>query len=296
MLIRCLKYGRPLAGLVLVLGATSSLSAEGRPGVVRISDEPRPARTARVVPVANETAIAPIPDPAAGGYAPGGPGYGAPGYGAPMMDGGNCPPGAMGGMAGGGYGPVSPYPNGYAVDPTRSYVFRGVEGRKCTRFCYRPVGLRALQVQAGATAAKIRCSFAWLGPLAYWDVGWRCDNVAIGQPAAQPNALFSAQGYGLPVTVPLAPVVADQWNYSWGVPSAHLAPVGIPVGSAPPFVTLGGVPPIVAPGIAPAGPIPAGPAVGPLTPMGPVAPVAPGAVAPVAPGTVAPVAPAPIVP
>lgn len=272
MLIRCFKYGRPLAGLVLVLGATSSLSAQSRPGIVRISDEPRPARTAHVVPVVNEAPLTPVPDPGAGNYVAG----------APVANGANCPPGAgVGYGAGGavdgyaGYGPVSPYPPNFAVDPTRSYVFRGVEGRKCTRFCYRPAGLRALQVQAGATAAKIRCSFAWLGPLAYWDVGWRCDNIAIGQPAAQPNALFSAQGYGTPIVVPLAPVVYDQWNYSWGIPSSHLAPVGIPAGSAPPFVTLGGVPPIVAPGIAPAGPIPAGVPVGPVAPVGPVSPGVP---------------------
>lgn len=37
--------------------------------------------------------------------------------------------------------------------------------------------------------------------------------------------LWSAQGYGVPVSVPLAPVVGHQYNYGWGVPSSRLTPI-----------------------------------------------------------------------
>lgn len=37
--------------------------------------------------------------------------------------------------------------------------------------------------------------------------------------------LWGAQGYGVPVAVPLAPVVGHQYNYSWGVPSSRLTPI-----------------------------------------------------------------------
>ncbi len=37
--------------------------------------------------------------------------------------------------------------------------------------------------------------------------------------------IFSEQGYGVPVTVPLAPVVCKQYNYGWGLPSSRLTHV-----------------------------------------------------------------------
>ncbi|MBL8819320.1 MAG: hypothetical protein JNL58_25030 [Planctomyces sp.] len=47
--------------------------------------------------------------------------------------------------------------------------------------------------------------------------------------ADQPNyfdqrdgQLYGAQGYGMPMTVPLAPHVRQQYNYGWGVPSSRL--------------------------------------------------------------------------
>jgi len=40
--------------------------------------------------------------------------------------------------------------------------------------------------------------------------------------------LWAAQGYGVPVAVPLAPVVGHTYNYGWGVPSSRLTPVSRP--------------------------------------------------------------------
>ncbi len=37
--------------------------------------------------------------------------------------------------------------------------------------------------------------------------------------------LYGAQGYGVPIAVPLAPVVGHTYNYGWGVPSSRLTPI-----------------------------------------------------------------------
>lgn len=37
--------------------------------------------------------------------------------------------------------------------------------------------------------------------------------------------LFAAQGYGIPMAVPLAPNVGYTYNYGWGIPSSRLTPV-----------------------------------------------------------------------
>jgi hypothetical protein len=37
--------------------------------------------------------------------------------------------------------------------------------------------------------------------------------------------IYGAQGYGVPMAVPLAPVVGHTYNYGWGLPSSRLTPV-----------------------------------------------------------------------
>ena len=37
--------------------------------------------------------------------------------------------------------------------------------------------------------------------------------------------LYGAQGYGVPIAVPLAPNVHHTYNYGWGIPSSRLTPV-----------------------------------------------------------------------
>ncbi|MCH7686338.1 MAG: hypothetical protein IH899_06615 [Planctomycetes bacterium] len=37
--------------------------------------------------------------------------------------------------------------------------------------------------------------------------------------------LYSAQGYGVPMAVPLAPTVRHAYNYGWGIPSSRRTPV-----------------------------------------------------------------------
>ena len=40
--------------------------------------------------------------------------------------------------------------------------------------------------------------------------------------------VWAAQGYGIPLSVPLAPVVGHTYEYGWGVPSSRLVPVSHP--------------------------------------------------------------------
>ncbi len=37
---------------------------------------------------------------------------------------------------------------------------------------------------------------------------------------------YGAQGYGMPLSVPLAPTVRQSYNYSWGTPSSRITPLG----------------------------------------------------------------------
>lgn len=46
---------------------------------------------------------------------------------------------------------------------------------------------------------------------------------------------YAAEGYGGPVSVPLAPIVRQQYNYGWGVPSSRITPISrpLPLGGRP---------------------------------------------------------------
>jgi hypothetical protein len=39
------------------------------------------------------------------------------------------------------------------------------------------------------------------------------------------SRVYAANGYGLPVAVPLAPNVRHTYNYGWGVPSSRVTPI-----------------------------------------------------------------------
>ena len=40
--------------------------------------------------------------------------------------------------------------------------------------------------------------------------------------------VYSAQGWGVPMAVPLAPNVEHAYNYGWGIPSSRLTPISRP--------------------------------------------------------------------
>ena len=75
--------------------------------------------------------------------------------------------------------------------------------------------------------------FGWMIPSGYCGQGcpplgkYRM-NYAVNPGYAHPadNAAYGAQGYGVPVTVPLAPNVRQSYNYSSGIPASRITPVG----------------------------------------------------------------------
>jgi hypothetical protein len=42
---------------------------------------------------------------------------------------------------------------------------------------------------------------------------------------ARDGRVYAAQGYGIPVSVPLAPQVDFTYNYGWGIPASRLTPI-----------------------------------------------------------------------
>jgi|GEM_PF-2591414 len=230
------KAGRPMAGLVLILAAANTLQAGDSPapaGRTRIRDfgsqitqtnystggtaaQPTTATSAATDVVAE-------PAPIVGGYE----GYG------------DCGP------FGGGYGPGFSITGAGRVHyrtfgmPPRGYTSFHTTPRQCTGpldcwlGCHQTAYRARNAQQSAALGAYLRCSLAWLRPLTYWDVGRQCDNIALDPGYAHPadvGGVYAAQGYGVPLSVPLAPVVLDQYNYSWGVPASRLTPVGVPPG------------------------------------------------------------------
>jgi len=67
---------------------------------------------------------------------------------------------------------------------------------------------------------------------------------------------YSAQGYNIPIAVPLAPCVKTTYNYGWGLPSARLTRVGmhynqwypnVPFSQAGGYLPAGQNPPVYQP-------------------------------------------------
>ena len=58
-------------------------------------------------------------------------------------------------------------------------------------------------------------------------VGVYCHAHAVNANYFDPRdgRLYAAQGYGIPVSVPLAPQVDFTYNYGWGIPASRLTPI-----------------------------------------------------------------------
>lgn len=77
------------------------------------------------------------------------------------------------------------------------------------------------------------CLFGWMvpsgccgqgcPPIGCYDITY-ADNPSYADP--RDGQVYGAQGYGTHVTVPLAPTVNYQYNYSWGTPASRLTPIG----------------------------------------------------------------------
>lgn len=129
------------------------------------------------------------------------------------------------------------YPN--YPEPNRGYVYFGYTGRECCRpRCRWLDGFRDWRTESAARranfGARFRCSMGFLRPLTYWDFGAQKDVIALDPNYAHPNDMgtnyYAAQGYGVPVSVPLPPSVRASYNYGWGLPSSRITPVTSPAG------------------------------------------------------------------
>lgn len=129
------------------------------------------------------------------------------------------------------------YPN--YPEPNRGYVYFGYTGRECCsklgcRWQDRWRDWRQGAAERRANfGARFRCSMGFLRPLTYWDIGFQKDAIAVDPNYAHPadvGGYYAAQGYGVPVTVPLPPSVRDGYNYSWGLPGSRLTPLSTPAG------------------------------------------------------------------
>ena len=77
------------------------------------------------------------------------------------------------------------------------------------------------------------CLFGWMipsgccgqgcPPVGCYDITY-ADNPSYADP--RDGQIYGAQGYGTHMTVPLAPTVNYQYNYSWGTPASRLTPIG----------------------------------------------------------------------
>lgn len=52
---------------------------------------------------------------------------------------------------------------------------------------------------------------------------------------ARDGGLYAAQGYGVNISVPLAPTVAATYNYGWGVPSSRMTYISNPIPCPPTY-------------------------------------------------------------
>jgi hypothetical protein len=78
----------------------------------------------------------------------------------------------------------------------------------------------------------LRCKFGYFIPAGNGGVGAApCGHYARVYPVnpdyndPRDGRIWAAQGYGVPMAVPLAPVVGHTYNYGWGIPSSRLTPV-----------------------------------------------------------------------
>lgn len=124
------------------------------------------------------------------------------------------------------------YPN--HTDPNRGYVaYNHSWGGKPEWQCRLEEWQNKNAACRADSGRRFRCNLAFLRPLTYWDAGCQTDIIALDPGYAHPsdmNGAYAAQGFGVPVTVPLAPNVRTQYNYSWGIPSSRLTPITRPAG------------------------------------------------------------------
>lgn len=194
-----------LAGCLILSAATPAMAADYDEGVVRITDNKLPA-----TPIYQASGEFYGPTAVGGAWSAGGgcASCGADGYGYGYGD-----SGCAGGRDGSCYGCEG-----------------GCDGEGCgdgTCGC-----IRCLERCHARLEAWKRCRFGYFMPDGCCGQGCPPKGCYHLLYAANPEyfdprdgRVYSAQGYGIPVAVPLAPNVNHTWNYGWGIPSSRLTPV-----------------------------------------------------------------------
>lgn len=241
-------------------GARSSLVAQDyeQAGLVRITKS-RPVNVdSELMPVSASqmggscTALGGTCVPSMGGTG----GLGGPcnsGYCDPSMGGmnngmsGGMFNGQSGGMYGGQYGGT----DGGTYDPYMGYNGRGRRNNRYSDGAYDGSdGMGGRRHRHGhlfghgygcppghnyAFCDYLRCKFGYFCPTGGGGPGipWvghysRVYPVNPYYADSRDGQVWAAQGYGVPVSVPLAPVVGHTYDYSWGVPSSRLTPISRP--------------------------------------------------------------------
>ena len=245
---------KSLIHTAVAIGVSASSAAtliaddSAQPGIVRIS---KPSTAA--VQAAQAGQVTPVSATCLNGSCS--PGTGAPALSAadPIAsmgvcpNGGGCPNGACEGQFGGYNGPMRGYrPNWREIDWYSSdSMGAGVRARtQAQSIAFEnamggPLGHRPHMVnhdESGhAMIDYLRCKFGYFIPTGGGGKGvpWvGCYSRVYPQNPyysdARDGQTYAAQGYGVPISVPLAPVVGHTFDYSWGIPSSRLTPVSHP--------------------------------------------------------------------
>jgi hypothetical protein len=96
---------------------------------------------------------------------------------------------------------------------------------------------------------------------------WHCYNMAYPVNPwyydPRDTRVYAAAGFGAPITIPLAPTVQTQVNYSWGIPSSRITPIsrvahreGVLMGATAPYPYISGGPAAPLPPVMPNAPVP----------------------------------------
>jgi hypothetical protein len=134
-----------------------------------------------------------------------------------------CPRGLLGGLFGGGVGGGGCFPG------------LGLFGWQPANHCYLcPItGEMKCSKGTGLFGNKCRrCVPRSNAPFGMYRMAYPLD---ANYRDARDGSLYAAQGYGVNVSVPLAPTVNATYNYGWGVPSSRMTYISNPVPLPPTY-------------------------------------------------------------
>ena len=89
-----------------------------------------------------------------------------------------------------------------------------------------------MKLRASSLSNRLRCKFGYFYPTGCCGTGCPLIGTYNMVYAVDPQyfderdgKLYSAQGHGVPMAVPLAPTVRHSYNYGWGIPSSRRTPI-----------------------------------------------------------------------